>query len=150
MIDQTAEALTHLANRAVEQGNETLARSLYEEGLAIWRVLDDAPCMAYALGRLRTLDGVAKPRPERFVGGRLHAASEGPEPSTKWAGCSSDTGTPAGSVATDIACFCGEAGHGSRSAREEGEARQPWITGTVPPRAPESGSRIYSGASRPG
>lgn len=102
MIDQTAEALICLGNRAMEQGNETLARSLYEEGLAIWRLLDDAPCMAYALGRLRTLEGVAKPRPERFGGGRVHAASEGPEPSTKWAGAFerlNDTGTPAGSEA---------------------------------------------------
>jgi hypothetical protein len=57
MIDQTAEALIYSANRAVEQGNESLARSLHEEGLAIWRVLDDAPCMAYALERLRTLEG---------------------------------------------------------------------------------------------
>jgi hypothetical protein len=75
MIDQTAEALIYLANRAAEQGSEILARSLYEEGLAIWRVLDDAPCIAYALERLRTLEGNA--------------------PSTKWAGRSSDTGTPA-------------------------------------------------------
>jgi len=33
MIDQTAEALTYCGNRAVEQGNDALARWLYEEGL---------------------------------------------------------------------------------------------------------------------
>jgi hypothetical protein len=61
MIAQTAEALIYLGNRAVEQGNDALARWLYEEGLAIWRALDDAPCMAHALERLRRLEGNRPP-----------------------------------------------------------------------------------------
>jgi hypothetical protein len=70
MIDQTAEALIYLGNRAVEQGNDALARSLYEEGMAIWQALDDAPCMADALKRLRTLEGnlTATSEPQQSFG----------------------------------------------------------------------------------
>jgi hypothetical protein len=57
MIYQTAEELVYLGNRAVEQGNDALARWLYEEGFAIWRALGDAPCIAYVLERLRRLGG---------------------------------------------------------------------------------------------
>jgi hypothetical protein len=69
MIAQTDEAPTYFANRALEQGNDALAHWLYEEGLAIWRALDDAPGIAHSLERLRTLEGMAEPRPERFGGG---------------------------------------------------------------------------------
>jgi hypothetical protein len=55
MIDQTAEALAHLGNIAMEQGNETLARWLYEEGLAIWRALDFQPGIAHLRERLQRL-----------------------------------------------------------------------------------------------
>jgi hypothetical protein len=55
MIDQTAEALIYLGNRDLEQGNETQARWLYEEGLAIWRALDFQPGIAYLLERLERL-----------------------------------------------------------------------------------------------
>jgi hypothetical protein len=73
MIDQTAEALIYLGNRAVEQGNEAQARWFYEEGLAIWRALDDAPCMAHALERLRMLE--ANPPSTKWAGARsLHSA----------------------------------------------------------------------------
>jgi hypothetical protein len=55
MIDQTAEALTYFGNRAVEQGNDALARWLYEEGLAIWRALDFRPGIVHLLDRLERL-----------------------------------------------------------------------------------------------
>jgi hypothetical protein len=55
MIDQTAEALVYLGNRAVEQRNNALARWLYEEGLAIWRALDFQPGITHLLERLERL-----------------------------------------------------------------------------------------------
>jgi hypothetical protein len=55
MIDQTVEALTYFGNLAMEQGNDTLARSLYEEGLAIWKALDFQPGIAHLLERLERL-----------------------------------------------------------------------------------------------
>jgi hypothetical protein len=61
MIDQTADELIFLGNRAVAQGNVALARGLYEEGLAVWRALGDTPCIAHALKRLRLLDGSSRP-----------------------------------------------------------------------------------------
>jgi hypothetical protein len=78
MIDQAAEALIYFGNRALEQGNGSW-RWLYEEGLAIWRVLDDAPCIADALERLRTLEGSSQSTMRAIAFERLH-----------------DTGTPAG------------------------------------------------------
>ena len=65
MIDQTAEALTYFGNRAVEQGNDAMARWLYEEGLAIWRALDFQPGVAHLLGRL---EGLAHRQAERRLG----------------------------------------------------------------------------------
>jgi hypothetical protein len=76
MIAQTAVDLIDIGNLALQQGNVALARWQYEESLTIWRALDDAPGMAHALERLRTLDGNP--------------------PSPKWAGAregSNDTGT---------------------------------------------------------
>jgi hypothetical protein len=55
MIDQTVEALTYFGNVAMEQGNDALARWLYEEGLAIWRALDFQPGIAHLLERLERL-----------------------------------------------------------------------------------------------
>jgi hypothetical protein len=57
MIAQTAEALIYFGNRAAEQGNDALACWLYEEGLALWRAVDDAPCISHALERLWMLEG---------------------------------------------------------------------------------------------
>jgi hypothetical protein len=55
MIDQTAEALTYYGNAAMEQGNDAVARWLYEEGLALWRALDFQPGIAHLLERLERL-----------------------------------------------------------------------------------------------
>ena len=49
MIYETAEALTYCGNRAMDQGNDALARGLYEEGLAIWRAVNFQPGMARLL-----------------------------------------------------------------------------------------------------
>ena len=55
MIDQTAEALVWMGNDAMRQGNEALARWLYEESLALWRVLNFQPGIAHLLDRLERL-----------------------------------------------------------------------------------------------
>ena len=55
MIDQAAEALTHLGNLALQQKNDALACELYEEGLAIWRALDDKPGIVHPTLRLERL-----------------------------------------------------------------------------------------------
>jgi hypothetical protein len=55
MIDQTAEALIDGGNRAMEQGNDTMARWLYEEGLALWVALDFQPGIAHLRQRLERL-----------------------------------------------------------------------------------------------
>jgi hypothetical protein len=55
MIEHSAEALTYFGNRALEQGNDAMARWLYEEGLAIWRALDFQPGVAHLLERLERL-----------------------------------------------------------------------------------------------
>jgi hypothetical protein len=55
MIDQTAEAAACMGNDAMGQGNETLARRLYEESLALWRALDFQPGIVHVLARLERL-----------------------------------------------------------------------------------------------
>ena len=56
MIAQTAVDRIAMGNLALQQGNVALARRQYEESLILWRALDDAPGMAHALERLRTLE----------------------------------------------------------------------------------------------
>jgi hypothetical protein len=56
MIDQTADELTHLGNLATQQGNDDMARRLYEEGLAIWRALDYKPGIIHLCEKLDSLD----------------------------------------------------------------------------------------------
>jgi hypothetical protein len=52
MIHETAEALTRLGNLAMQQRNDVLAHELYEEGLAIWRALDDTPGVVHLIESL--------------------------------------------------------------------------------------------------
>jgi hypothetical protein len=70
MIYETAEALTYCGNRAMEQGNDALARGLYEEGLAIWRAVDFQPGIAHLLERLERLAHRQKERTDDAPTGR--------------------------------------------------------------------------------